>query len=77
MPRTKVINPEYKPHLEVVANDAAWDALKLLVGNHLRANAKKSTVEIATLRALHPKLADDRIWAQLASDLGLLEVPTA
>ncbi len=69
-----LVNPSYKPHLELVADDATWDALKLVVTTHLNANADSSTLNVATIRALDPQLADDLIWAQITSDLNLLEL---
>lgn len=70
-----LLNPEYKPYLELVADDAAWDALKAVVQTYLDNNAGSATLDVATIRALDSQLADDRIWAQLASDMGLFELP--
>lgn len=69
-----IINPNWKPHLDLVADDATWDALKLVVTNYLDANAGSAAIDIAEIRALDDQLADDRIWAQLSSDLGLFEI---
>ncbi len=71
---SNIINPNYKPHLELVADDAAWDALKLVITNHLDANAGSSTLDLDTIRALDVQFADDRIWAQIRSDLGFFQI---
>jgi hypothetical protein len=72
-----VLNPEYKPSLELVATDAEWDALKATITTHLQKNAGKAVVPIADLRALDPKLDDERVWAQIASDMGLVVIPVS
>ena len=71
---SNILNPNYKPHLELVADDAAGDALKLIITDHLDANAGASTLDLDTIRALDSQFADDRIWAQLLSDFGLTEI---
>ena len=69
-----LLNPNYKPHLSLVADQATWDALKLVVTNYLDANAGSSEVNSIAVRALDPQLADDSIWAQISSDMQLFGV---
>ncbi len=68
-----LFNPHYKPHLDLVADDATWDALKLVVTDWLSANAGAtiSDEDVATIRTLDPQLLDEKIWSQMVTDLGL------
>ncbi len=70
---TFLLNPNYKPHLDLVATDEIWDALKSTVTDWLNVNAGAvlSDADVAAIRALDTQLADERIWSQIASDLGL------
>ena len=70
-----IFNTEYKPHQDLGHSDADWAALKTKIIDYLKTQASKSTVSIADVRAIDPKLADDRVWNQIAGDLGLQEIP--
>ncbi len=72
---SKVMNSEYKPHRGLGESDADWDLLKDKIRTYLRTNAGDSTVEVEDVRELDPKLRDDRIWIQIAADMGLVEIP--
>lgn len=67
----KVINNEYVPHRGLGETDAEWDVLKEKVRAFLRTKAADPTVPEAEVRAVDSKLANERIWVQLAADLGL------
>lgn len=71
----KTINPEYSPHRALGEDDAQWDALKDIITAYLVTHATEATVPTEDLRALDPKFRDDRIWAQICSDLDLESVP--
>ena len=72
---TSLLNPNWKPHLELVEDDAAWDALKLVITDYLDANADTSMLDLATIRALDAEFSDDLIWSQILGDLGITEIP--
>lgn len=66
-----LLNINFKPHLALVASDAAWDVLKLVITDYLDANAGTAVHDEAAIRSLSPAFADDRIWAQVLHDVGL------
>lgn len=68
------LNPEYKPHQELGETDADWDSLKATVVTYLQTNAHKAEVLTSDLRELDPKFSDDKLWAQISADLGLVEI---
>ncbi len=70
----RIPNPSYKPHLALVANDAAWDAHKATVQTYLDDNADSSTVSEETVRAMDSAFDNDRIWAQLKFDMNLFSI---
>jgi len=69
-----LLNPKYKPHLDLVATTADWDALKTTITTYLQDNASSATVDVDTMRALDDQFDDDKIWAQIISDMDLFEV---
>ena len=68
-----LINPSYLPYLDLVADTATWDALKLLITDWIDANAGAtiSDADVVTMRALDADFSDDKIWAQITEDLDL------
>ncbi len=72
---TRIINTKYKPHRELGETDADWEALKTKVRDFLQTNGNKSVLEIADIRAVDPKLRNNKVWEQVRSDLLLIEIP--
>lgn len=80
-----ILNPEYRPHHDLGFDHDAWQALKATVQAHLEENVGEAVLTVESIRALHPKLQvvdpedpddlGDRVWNQLAADMGLTEMP--
>ncbi len=70
-----IVNTMYKPHLELGQSDSQWDALQTLITDYLETNADTAVVTTSALRALDAAFDDDILWAQITSDLNLIEVP--
>ncbi len=68
----QVINPHWKPHLDLGISDVTWDAAKATLTAYLITNADTHLVDDAVLRALDPILADDLVWNQMTAALNLL-----
>lgn len=64
-------NPRCKPNRVLGLTDGEWTNLKATITTYLDANADKEEIADTTIRALNPKLANDRIWNVLKSELGL------
>ncbi len=64
-------NPYAKPNQALGQTDAAWAALKAKMQTYLQSNPDKQEIDDATVRAVDPMLADDRVWNQLKAELGL------
>lgn len=64
-------NPLAKANLVLAVTEADWTAIKSAVQTYLTANADKAEVDEATVRALHVKLADDRVWNEVKRILGV------
>lgn len=64
-------NPLAKANLVLAVTDVDWSAIKTAVQTYLTTNADKPEVDEATVRALHAKLADDRVWNEVKRFLGV------
>jgi len=72
---TKILNPDYKPHRDLGESTVQWDGLKAKIQTYLDANADKATLTEQDVRDLDPKFDDDAIWAQISSEMRLIEIP--
>lgn len=70
-----VVNPHWKPHLDLGIDDATWERVKAEVTVYLRENAKTRELLDADIRQLDPILADERVWNTMAGALNLLPAP--
>ena len=66
-----IINPNWKPHVDLGFTDAEWDALKAVITDYMDANAGSNEVDTAAVRVLDAEFVDDRVWAQVTADTGL------
>ena len=65
-------NPYASPLAVLGVSQATYDAAKSQLIAWLTARSNQADIPEATIRALHPALADERVWVTLASDIGLL-----
>jgi hypothetical protein len=63
-------NPFYEPR-PVLAREKIFERLLRIVISHLRARSGDAVIPDAQVRALHPALANDTVWAAVQKRLGL------
>lgn len=73
---SRVINPQFRSHLQLGFDTAAWDALKAQVTAYLDSRAIDSVVDAADIRAVAVELQNDAVWNQIVSDMQLVVVPS-
>ncbi len=71
----RLFNHYTKPHrhLDGIADDAAWDALKRKLLTWLE--NQPGAVDVDEARAVDPLFEDQKIWVQMTGDLKLMEIP--
>jgi hypothetical protein len=65
-----MMNPQAKPWLVLGVSQANWDAAVAALTTYLQNHADQQYIPDATIRALHPALADDHVWAEMKKALG-------
>lgn len=64
-------NPQAKVHLVLGYTQAQWDAAIAALNTYLAAHQDQEEIPDATIRALHPALARDEVWAEVKKALGV------
>ena len=70
----RVRNPHLKPEKALGLTAQEWTDIKAALTAHMQANDGVESFTPAALRALHPKLVDDEVWAHVGSVLNIEEV---
>jgi hypothetical protein len=63
-------NPYHDPR-PVLAREKVLERILRIVVSHLRARSGDATIPDAQVRAFHPALANDTVWAAVQKRLGL------
>jgi hypothetical protein len=63
-------NPFHDPR-PLLARENIFDRVLRIVISHLRARSGDAVIPDAQVRALHPALANDTVWAAVQKRLGL------
>jgi hypothetical protein len=65
-----VRNPKTTPWAVLGVPKATWDAAIAQLTTWLENHADREEIPDAEIRALHPALADDRVWAEVKKAIG-------
>jgi hypothetical protein len=60
-----MVNPRFKLYKALGLSLTQVAEIKTAVGAYMDANDNKQELDPAAVRALHPKLADERVWNSL------------